>query len=574
MMAKISDRMRRFREAFFWRKVAGTRVIPITTKILIIFVLFMISSNITTNYINLAYNRAEMSKLLKELLVKDLRELYGFLNNQYEIFAFNNNREEAISLIEEKCHRDFTKKSSMSFGIQTNGTVFFQAFAGGRKSELANNSALSNVFQAFEAGEMDGFLRLESEGSEYYTVYRYHPRWEIFLFRGEESKEFFAQTDKIFVDIAIVSLLVTLACALVGVVLLRYILRFLRRMTDDIMHMIKSQELGIVELKGASNDDVTFLGAAFNSLSSSVSSMMNIFKKFVNQDVVVQAYKEKEVRLEGSSRDLTCLFTDIRRFTFITETLGEDIISLLNLHYGNAIHEIIRHDGIVSSIIGDALLAVYGAFGHSGVNKSMQALYSAWAIQREAALLRKRMHAIKEKIEKKGQLTPLEKKVYQATLIEVGVGIDGGNVFYGNIGSNEHMTNTVIGDKVNSASRLEGLTRVYREPVVCSEYVKNEIEQSSFARDVFFVELDTVRLSGKTTASRVYAPFEAASITRTMKASFNKYQEALELYYDGQWRKAHALFKACSFEAAEGLAARTKGKCPDKWSGVWDMKAK
>ena len=81
---------RRVIETVFGRKIAGTRIFPITTKIIIIFTLFMIGSNITTNYINLVFSREEMSKLLKELLVKDLRELYSYLNNQHEIYRFNN----------------------------------------------------------------------------------------------------------------------------------------------------------------------------------------------------------------------------------------------------------------------------------------------------------------------------------------------------------------------------------------------------------------------------------------------------------------------------------------------------
>jgi len=569
------DRIRRLFEALVWRKVGNTRVFPITTKILLIFVLFMISSNIITNYINLAYNREEMSKLLKELLVKDLRELYAFLNNQYEIYQFNNDLTNTVDIIREKCERDFTKKSSISFAVMTNGTIFFQAFADKKQHNLEGNPAFTDVFRSFESGGVDGFVRLKCDGSEYYTVYRYHPRWEVFLFRGEEYSEFYASANRIFVDIAIMSLFITLLSAIAGVILLRFILRFLHRMTDDIMHMIERQELGLLDLKGASNDDVTFLGTAFNSLSSSVNSMMTIFKKFVSQDVVAQAYREKQVRLEGATRELTCLFTDIKRFTFITETLGQDIITLLNLHYGKAIREIVRYDGIVGSIIGDALLAIYGALEHSRENKSLQAIHSAWAIQSEAALLRKRIQTIKQKIEKKkGQFSEMEMKVYQAILIEVGVGIDGGKVFYGNIGSDERMTNTVIGDNVNSASRLEGLTRVYSVPVVCSEYIKNEVESTGKNHGVTFVELDTVRVLGKTTSFRIYTPIATASLSRATKTAIRQYQEALALYYQGQWRKACSIFRASSFEPAGPLAKRTKGKCPANWSGIWDMTMK
>ena len=75
-------------------------------------------------------------------------------------------------------------------------------------------------------------------------------------------------------------------------------------------------------------------------------------------------------------------------------------------------------------------------------------------------------------IEQTRNLTEAEERVFKAVLLDVGVGIDGGTVFYGNIGSDEHMTNTVIGDNVNSASRLEGLTRVYHLPVIVSDFIR------------------------------------------------------------------------------------------------------
>lgn len=565
-------------ELVFGRKIAGTRIFPITTKIIIIFTLFMLGSNIATNYINLVFNREEMSKLLKELLVKDLRELYSYLNNQHEIYRFNNDLASIVDQIEQKSRRDFSKKSSLAAGIKAGGEIFFLASGMTnvvRQEKLADSAALLEMKRSFSQGKLDGFVRVRYQGAEYYTVYRYHPKWDAFLIRGEEYGEFFSHSEKIFVNVAFISLLITLACALIGIMLLRFILRFLRRITRDIIAMTDQQQLGLVSLQEASNDDITFLGTAFNSLSSTINSMVNIFKKFVNQDVVVQAYREKMVRLEGSTKDLTCLFSDIKRFTFITETLGQDIITLLNLHYGNAIREIMRHEGIIGSIIGDALLAVYGVLDEAAGNKSLQALRSAWAIQREAALLRERMTRIKKNIERQqGRLTEAELRVYQAVLIEVGVGIDGGLVFYGNIGSNERMTNTVIGDNVNSASRLEGLTRMYHVPVICSEYVKHDIERNCPGYDPLFIELDTVQVKGKTVGKKIFYPLEATALTRSQKTAFAQYEEALELYYKGEWKRAHALFAACPFAPAEIFAARTQGACPRNWSGIWEMTTK
>ena len=99
---------------------------------------------------------------------------------------------------------------------------------------------------------------------------------------------------------------------------------------------------------------------------------MTIFKKFVARDIAQQAYKEREIRLEGRKRYLTILFTDIKRLTYMTETLGTDIIKLLNIHYEKAIRHIHDSNGDIGSIIGDALLAVFGGFEEQESNKSLQ----------------------------------------------------------------------------------------------------------------------------------------------------------------------------------------------------------
>ena len=98
-------------------------------------------------------------------------------------------------------------------------------------------------------------------------------------------------------------------------------------------------------------DDITFLGVALNSTTSTVDNMMNIFRKFVTTDLAQKAYREKEIRLEGSQRDLAVLFTDIRSFTYMTETLGSDIIKILNLHYDTAIHHIQLNGGVVVTVM-------------------------------------------------------------------------------------------------------------------------------------------------------------------------------------------------------------------------------
>jgi class 3 adenylate cyclase len=258
----------------------------------------------------------------------------------------------------------------------------------------------------------------------------------------------------------------------------------------------------------------------------------------------------------------------------MTETLGADIIHLLNLHYDKAIHHIHERFGDIGSIIGDALLAVYGHMQDTDSNKSLMAIQSAYGIQDVAADLRRDMHKRREEIiEQRGSLTEAEERVYEAVLIEVGVGIDGGEVFYGNIGSYERMVNTVIGDNVNSASRLEGLTRLYKVPVIVSEFVKNEVEADT--ADYIFLELDTVQVKGKTIGRQVYWPVLRENVDEDMQADIDRFSEALQSYYDGDWKKAHTIFKKCNLACAEVFRRRTKDNtAPKGWNGIWAMKEK
>jgi hypothetical protein len=186
------------------------------------------------------------------------------------------------------------------------------------------------------------------------------------------------------------------------------------------------------------------------------------------------------------------------------------------------------------------------------------------------------MYKKKEELKKiKGALTSIEKNIYKAVLLEVGVGIDGGTVFYGNIGSTERMTNTVIGDNVNASSRLEGLTRIYKVPIICSEFVKKDVEDNVEQHKLFFLELDTVQVKGKTKGKKVFWPLKKENLNKTLTTDIEAFSEGLQLYYNGKWDKAHKKFKICSLPLAEVFAERTENKkCPVKWNGIWEMKTK
>jgi class 3 adenylate cyclase len=556
------------------QKLNGTRVVPMIVKITVIFTVFLLISNFTTNYINLMLNRGEQIRLLNQLLVKDLKELHVFANNQREIFNFNPDEQAAIENIEQAAIRNHRGSRSVSLGVRESGELFFQASELEEQARFTDEEALEEMNSNVSAGEEEGTLNFTFQGYDYFGVYKYNDSWDILQVRGEEIGEFYADSERIFRQVSLIIVVITVIFALVGVLLLRFILRFVRVITDNIMRMQSDQSLELMDLEGAPNDDVTYLGVAFNSLANTIDNLMGIFKKFVARDVAAKAYKEREIRLEGSKKDLTILFTDIRSFTFMTETLGTDIIKLLNLHYDKAIHHIHDHGGDIGSIIGDALLAVFGTVETDVENKSVQSLRAAYRIHEVAAELRKEMHDRRELIiQQRGSLTEDEENVYRAVLLEVGVGLDGGQVFYGNIGSYERMVNTVIGDNVNSASRLEGLTRFYKTPVICSEYVKDEVLKHS--DDYVFCELDMVQVKGKTQGKKIFWPIPVDKMDDELRHDIDTFTEGLHHYYRGDWPQAVPHFEKSSLSIARVFRDRIAGKeAPENWNGVWTMTEK
>jgi len=561
----------------FGKKINNVRVWPVTLKIIITFSLFILISNFSSNYINYIFNRSQLLALMNQLLTKDLKNIYSYCNDQYEIYQLDKNLEGSIDIIQKRGMHELKNAKAVILGVGQDGAVLFQASQPGlpRHQAFADAASLSRMKQALASGTDEGSITFRYNDEDYFGMYKFNPRWSAFIVRAEEVHEFYAESRANFYIIAAIICTITAVVGIVGIFILRFILRYIDVITNSIMKMVKSQQLELIDLTGATNDDITYMGAAFNSLSSTVDNLIGIFRKFANQDVVNRAYRDRVVKLEGTRRELTILFSDIKSFTFITETLGTEIIKLLNLHYDRAIREIVNLDGVIGSIIGDALLAVYGVLDGAGANKSYQAINSALRLQEVTETLRLRMGAIRDgMIKQNGKLTPEEEKIYKAVLLEIGVGIDGGEVFYGTLGSYVRMTNTVIGDNVNAASRMEGLTRVYKVPVICSEYVKGDVEANVPDHGFHFVELDTVMVKGKTTGQKIYWPVPDAEYNGALSQELAAFELGLELYYKGDWIGAGTKFKKCTLPVSEVFVERTRERPPKGWKGIWEMKTK
>ena len=575
-----------------FQKVGNTSIIPISLKLLVIFVSLLVLSNFATNFINSYLSRKQIIKLNNTIMVSQLKDIYTAAGNQFQIFSFTNKRDDSVRALYNTAKNGFEMPNSIAAAFDKNGKILFCASAtplpevqkeksekdtpalNEESTEFSDPAALALMNQRFSEGTTDGSILFVSDLGQYYGVYKYQEEWGCYFVRAELRADTMRTNNTLFGIISLVIVFVSGSFLCAGIFMFRRILENVRKITKDLYAMQEKQKLTTIDLSNSPNDDVTYLAASFNSLSSTINNLLGIFQKFASKDVVAKAYTEHQIRLEGSQQNLVMLFSDIKSFTYRTETLGNDIIDLLNVHYDKVIKKVHENAGVIGSIIGDAILAIYGTQGSE--NKSLDALEAAWQITRVTAELRARMIERRAEIEQTRTLTEAEERIYQAVLIDIGVGIDGGTVFYGNIGSDEHMTNTVIGDNVNSASRLEGLTRIYKLPVIVSGYIKEEIESAGISKYKFF-EIDTVQVKGKTEGKKIYFPLdtESGANPENIEEKFAIYEAALEAYYTGDWNTARTEFKKCGIEAAEVFLERIgTEKAPKNWSGIWTMQTK
>jgi adenylate cyclase len=216
-----------------------------------------------------------------------------------------------------------------------------------------------------------------------------------------------------------------------------------------------------------------------------------LFAKYVSPDVMEEILDNRAgLGLSGRRRHITVLFSDIRGFTSISERIEpEQVVACLSEYLAEATQIIFKHGGTVDKFMGDAVMAIFGApksYGDDAVRAVM---------------------AGRELIQLVEGLAPK----WLATLgrpLKVGVGINSGDAVVGSIGSDTRSDFTAIGDTVNLASRLEGLTKELGIPLLLSEYTAAELGDRLSLRP-----LQRVKVTGREAPLLVYAVDEGVAGT-------------------------------------------------------------
>lgn len=266
--------------------------------------------------------------------------------------------------------------------------------------------------------------------------------------------------------------------------------------------------------------------------------------------------------LGGQTSEATVLFSDIRSFTALTESLGaQGTVALLNDYFEIMVGCITDNNGMLDKFIGDAIMAGFGV--PLPRNDSVDE-----AVQAAIAMITKLRAWNRERSEK--------------NLMEVhmGVGINTDSVVTGNIGSSKRMDFTMIGDGVNLASRLEGACKIYGTQIIISEFTKERLKGIYALR-----ELDRIIVKGKTKPVSIYEILDFhdnVSFPNRMSV-VDHFTEGLKLYREAEFARAihefgHALVANDKDKPSALYVERCrtfmKSPPPDDWNGEWVMTEK
>ncbi len=250
------------------------------------------------------------------------------------------------------------------------------------------------------------------------------------------------------------------------------------------------------------------------------------FGQYVSPEVIEEMESNPQAMesMEGTSRNMTVLFSDIRNFTSISEGMEpKQLMRMMNEYLTPMTRLIIDKDkykGTIDKYIGDAIMAFWGA-PLFDAEHARHGVMAALEMQRLSAQL------------------SVQFKAQGWAEIRIGIGLNTGTMAVGNMGSSFRRAYTVLGDPVNLAARLEGLTKEYGVGILVSETTKES------AAGIVYRELDRVRVKGKGLAVSIYEPVGiTAEVSDAQIKLIKQFEQALLFYRAQQWDGAEVILKS------------------------------
>jgi len=256
-----------------------------------------------------------------------------------------------------------------------------------------------------------------------------------------------------------------------------------------------------------------------------------LFSRMVSPDVLVHLLDHPEnMKLGGSERAVTILFSDIRDYTKFSEGLGAaEVVRQLNIYFERMVACVQEGRGSFHKFIGDAIMAAWGDIAEASLGPEQDARNAV----RSALMMRQRLRELNEERKAEG-LMPLR----------IGIGLNHGvGVLVGMIGASSRMEWTVMGDAVNTASRLEGLTKEFKTDLAISESVRHLIGDDFISR-----RLGLIVVKGKSTPTVVYEVLAEKSdlaLSKMKTEIVARYEQAFDDFLARRFEQAATGFGAC-----------------------------
>jgi class 3 adenylate cyclase/HAMP domain-containing protein len=504
----------------------------IRLKIILIVLPLIVASIVLAGMSSYFVAASAVTRVTTEFLSFKASELEKYAEGQWNLLADNGlvgrpDMESAARAAVESFARSIVRsRTEAIIALDAGGTAVMRA---GPETSAGSAEILD--------GERSSLALLAAKGKRGFGMFRiggidrvasYFPfrsfGWLVLV--TEEKRVFYGDVESIFrSSLAILAGAAALAVLLL-LLLARYITKPLEEVSQAMRRIIASNDLS-ERVPVEYNDEIGQLSHTFNLMLGELgkayeqikhyafdavvaqkkeTKIRNIFQLYVPKDVIETYFQNPESMLVGNNRPVAVLFSDIRSFTTISEGMEpDDLVSSLNRYFAAMVDVIMDHGGVVDKYIGDAIMAMFGA-----------------PTKHDDDVLRSVLSGL-EMIEALEAFNAGQREGGKP-IFRIGVGINYGVVTVGNIGCEKKMNYTLIGDPVNLASRLEGATKMYKQPILVSQDVYDRVKDSVRCR-----QIDRIQVKGKTEGVSVYTARSA--LAPAEEKAWAIHADAMSAYY-------------------------------------------
>jgi len=350
-------------------------------------------------------------------------------------------------------------------------------------------------------------------------------------------------------------LLLTIICLLGSLLVVRYISQ---RISEPIISLaneakaLTNLQLAQPTAINTMIEEISYMDEAFEAMRSSLHS----FQRYVPSSLVKNLISSGKIaEVGGETRELSCLFSDIRGFTQLTEhTDPQQLMKFLSAYFESMTQAIIQAQGTLDKYIGDGIMAFWNA-------PLVVEEHARLACQTAVDML-KRLHELNDHWQSQG-----------FPRLELRIGINTGSAIVGNVGSQERLSYTAIGDSINLGSRLEALNKLYGTQIIVSQATYDLVQQQ-----FKFRFLDKVAVRGKQQGVNIYELLSHENHSSTL-AYQQQFSIAFKSYEQGDWLQALLQFTELASNYPSDISAKEFIKrCkwlietnPSRWDGIWRM---